>query len=174
MAKCGTPTKSLDQNLVLNRTHGMTRIGDLSFGLDRYALSLLSVLSTIEPEFAAFDEEAQRYDIRIQTHLLFAGDRRWAALVIYPQLAPAGLRTVVAFGRDTHEDAIVVESWGPLARFAVGEAPTVEDAPPLVSGKRFAPGDLMRAAEHIQNELERAYRAMRASHDVTAGLSDSE
>jgi hypothetical protein len=162
-----------DQNLHASRTWDMIRIADLSFGLDRYALPLLSILSASEPDFAAFDEVAQRYDVRLQTHLLFAGDRRWAALVLYPQLAPGGLRTVVTFGRDTHEDTIVVETWGLLASFAVGEAPTVEDTPPHVARVRFEPERLMDAAEYIRKELARSYGAMRASRYLTSGLSTS-
>ena len=166
----GTFVPDTDQNPRAGRTRDMTRIADLSFGLDRYALPLLSILSASEPDFAAFDEVAQRYDVRLQTHLLFAGDRRWAALVLYPQLAAGGLRTVVTFGRDTHEDAIVVETWGPLAGFAVGEAPTVEDTPPQVTRWRVAPEHLMQAAEYIRKELARSYGAMRASRDLTTSL----
>lgn len=145
----------------------MARLADLSFGLDRYAAPLLSVLSTFEPDFAAFDESAQMYDVRIQTHQLFAGNRRWAALVLYPQLAPGALRTVVLFGRDPGEDGIMVETWNPVMGFRVGEGPTVEDAPAHVSRRRFEPQELVEAAEYIRKELAQAYRAMRASRDLT-------
>lgn len=148
----------------------MTRIADLSFGLDRYAAPLLSVLATYEPSFAEFDEAAQMYDVRIHTHQFFAGDRRWAALALYPQLAPTALRTVVVFGRDPNDDEIVVETWGPLAGFRVGEAPTPEDVPAEVTRWRCPPEHLVEAAEYIRKELAQAYRAMRASRDLTGGL----
>lgn len=148
-----------------------TRIADLTFGLDRYATPLLSILSTHEPDFAEFDESPQMYDVRVQTHALLAGDRRWAALVIFPQLAPVGIRTVVTFGRDVHDDTVVVETWGPLQGFAVGEAPTVEDTPPQVTRWRFQPGELMGAAEYIRKELARSYGTMRASREMTSQLT---
>lgn len=149
----------------------MNRIADFTFGLDRYAWSLLHVLSTLEPDFAVYDEAAQLYDVRLHTHLLFAGDRRWSAIAIYPQLVPRGLRTVVAFGRDTHDDTIVVETWGPLQGFLVGEAPTTEDEPAQVTRRRFAPAELMQAAEYIRTELARSYGTMRATRDLTRQLS---
>lgn len=148
----------------------MTRLADLSFGLDRYAAPILSVLSTFEPDFAEFDETAQMYDVRIHTHQFFAGNRRWAALVLYPQLAPSALRTVVLFGRDPSEDGIVVETWAPLMGFRVGEGPTVEDAPAQVSRRRFQHSELVEATEYVRRELAQAYRAMRASRAVTGGI----
>lgn len=151
----------------------MNGIADPTFGLDRYAFPLLSILSTQEPDFAEFDDAAQTYDVRVETHPFFAGDRRWGALVIFPKLVPTGLRTVVIFGRDPYDDDIVVETWGPLQGFAVGASPTVEDTPPQVDRWRFQPLQLMDAAVHIRKELARAYGAMRASHDVTAQLTHS-
>lgn len=148
----------------------MSRIADPTFGLDRLALPLLSVLSTLEPDFADFDETAQMYDIQVQTHLYAAGDKRWAALVMYPRLEPSGVRTVVTFGRDPNEEAIVVESWGPLPGFAVGGSPTVADAPTGLTVQRFAASDIMSAAGAVKAELARAYRSLRAARDLTAQL----
>lgn len=134
----------------------MSRIGDPTFGLDRYAWPLLSVLSTLEPDFADFDDVAQRYDVAIQTGLHHAGDRRWVSLELFARLEPIGPRKRVAFGRDPLVDEIVVESWQPT------EIGTVEDMTP--SGlRRFAPRDLMEAVAFVRSELSEGYRVLRAS-----------
>jgi hypothetical protein len=127
----------------------------------------------MEPDFAQFDEKSQMYDIRIQTYPYFAGDKRWAALVTYPHLEAEGLRHVVMFGRDTHQDMIVVHSWAPIARFAVGESPTTGDEPVEATVRRFAPQDLMLAVAFIRSEIALAYGSLRSSRKLTADLGSS-
>lgn len=148
----------------------MARIADLTFGLDRIALPLLSLLSTMDPDFADFEEGPQMYDVLIQTHTYFSGDRRWAALVMFPNLAPDGLRYVVTFGRDPYDDVIVVESWGPCQAFEVGESPTASDVPENCRGRRFGPTELIPAVSFIRAELAMAYRTMRASRAMATEL----
>jgi hypothetical protein len=139
----------------------MVRISDPTFGLDRYAWPLLNLLSTLEPDFAVFDEGAQMYDVALQTHVYCAGDKRWGALVLFPRLTPEGLRSVVTFGRCVYQDEIVVESWSPLDRFVADGYPTPADEHGDARTRRFSPKDIMQAAAFIKAELGSAYEALR-------------
>lgn len=150
----------------------MTRIADPTFGLDRYALPMLSLLSTREPDFADFNEGAQMYDVLVQTHVFAAAGKRWVALVMFPRLVAEGLRHVVTFGRDPYHDEIVVQSWGPVLELAAGDAPTPSDIPPGVKERRCHPLDIMASVDFIRGELALAYRAMRTSLVVMEGLAD--
>lgn len=140
----------------------MVCISDPTFGLDRYAWGLLNLLSTLEPDFAVFDEEAQMYDVALQTHIYCAGDKRWGALVLFPRLAPQGIRSVVTFGRCVHQDEIVVESWSPRHKFVTGEYPTSSDEQGDARTRRFNPKDIVQAVTFIKAELTFAYGLMRA------------
>ena len=126
------------------------RIADTTFGLDRYAWSLLALLSTWEPAFARFNEQAQVYLVRIQTDVHpTAGDQRWGRLTM--AVGSLGLRKVIAFGRDAYRDEIVVQSWD------LAGPGDLEEQPSKLT--RFDPGHLMDAALVIREELTRAYQA---------------
>jgi len=131
-----------------------TRIGDLTFGLDRFAWPLLSILSTLEPDFADFDEGTQMYDVTIQTGVHRVGDKNWVSLVLFPKLEPSGPRKLIAFGRDSCVDEIVVESW------QATESSEIDETTPSTL-QRFAAKDLMEAVGYIRSELSCAYSALR-------------
>ena len=126
----------------------MTGITDPKFGLDRYAWTLLALLSTFEPDFARFNEQAQMYDVRLQTDVRRDGDRNWVALTMWPALDAKEDRKVVAFGRDPYKDEIVVESWDWADATADDVASTIH---------RFSPQELLEAALHVKRELAVAY-----------------
>ena len=128
-------------------------IADPRFGLDQYAWGLLSVLSTREPDFAKFDDEALGYDIRLQTDVYRSGERNWVMLTMFPTSKGEGPRKVVAFGRDPYVDEIHVEIWSST------HAPQLDDVASAVT--RFSPLELMKAAGFIRGELATAYDALR-------------
>jgi hypothetical protein len=131
------------------------KLADPTFGLDSHAWAILAVLSGLEPDFARFREDAQLYDVCIQTNLHKVGDRCWASLTLFPHLTPTGPRKLIAFGRDPHVDEIVVESWA-----ASSSAP---DDSTRSSLHRFAPKDLMAAALFVRSELAWAYEFLLAA-----------
>jgi len=124
-------------------------VSDPTFGVDRYAWSLLTLLSTYEPDFADFNEASQQYDVRLQTDVYSAGTRRWVSLTLFRTSTSNEPLLTVAFGRDPFVDEIVVECAAP----GQGNKP---------SQHRFDPSDLMDAASRIRHELGFAYRAVQA------------
>lgn len=127
----------------------MQRIADTTVGLDRYAWPLVAILSTLEPDFARFDEQSNAYDVRIKTGVYARdGAPNWAQLTM--AFKPLGLQKVIAFGRDTYRDEIVVQVWE-----VHGDG--LEEQPSTLH--RFAPPDLMRVALFIRDELAQAYAA---------------
>lgn len=131
------------------------RIADPSFGLDRYAVSLLALLSTFEPDFADFLEEAQMYDVNLRTGVYSVGTRHWVSLTMFAALDGSGPRRVIAFGQDPFVDEIVVELWDAT------EAPELDGV--RSSMVRFPPRELMRVAQHIKELLGISYRDIRAA-----------
>jgi hypothetical protein len=130
------------------------RLADPSFGIDRYALSLLAILSTYEPDFAEFLEEARVYDVSLRTDVYRSGTKNWVSLTLFGFLDGHGPRRVIAFGRDSFVDQIVVEMWDAT------ETPELDE---VSSGMaRFDPKDLMRVALHIKELLASAYQGLRA------------
>lgn len=131
-----------------------TRIGDLTFGLDRHAWGMLSILSTLEPDFADFDEGIQMYDVNILTGVHREGNKNWASLALFPKLEPTGPRKLIAFGRDSCADEIVIESW------RTTESAEIDETTPSTL-RRFASKDLMEAVGFVRNELSCAYSKLR-------------
>lgn len=129
------------------------RIADPTFGLDRYALTLLALLSTYEPDFAVFVEEAKMYDVSLQTGIFRSGNRTWVSLTLFGKLDGTGPRRVIAFGRDPFVDEIAVELWDAT------EAPDLDEVPSGMA--RFEPRELTRVATHIKEMLANAYQGLR-------------
>jgi hypothetical protein len=132
----------------------MVRIADPTFGLDRYALPLMTILSMEEPDFAEFLDEAQMYDVTLLTDVYRTGNRSWISVTMFGALEGRGPRKVIAFGMDPFADAIGVEV------FDITEAPELADVPSQMV--RFPPRDLMRVAGHIKSLLAEAYKALRS------------
>jgi hypothetical protein len=132
----------------------MMRIADLSFGVDPYALPLLAILSTAEPDFADFLEEAKLYDVSLRTDVYRSGTRNWVSITMFGALDGRGPRKVVAFGRDPFVDAIGLEIWD------LTEAADLDEVPSQTVS--FSPRDLMKVAQHIKGLLANAYQTLRA------------
>lgn len=141
-------------------------LADHRFGLDRHAWTVLSLLSTMEPDFAEFDEASQMYDVCIQTSVFVKGSNRWIAVALYPQLAPDGLSKVMVVGEDTLTDEIYVEDWHPSHR---DHAPSPAD-PHNFTVHRFRAEELAEAAGFVRTQLASAYRSLRVTRTVVAAL----
>lgn len=141
-------------------------LADPTFGLDRYALTILTLLSKKEPSFAAFNPRAQAYEIAIRTGLYLAGEKCWVSLTMFPTFQAGGVCKVLVFGRAPISDEIHVESWQPTE--LVTESPRYEDERHSTT-RAFEP-DILHVAGYIENELAQAYGAMRMARATTRRL----
>lgn len=132
----------------------MMKIADPTFGLDRYAWTLLALLSTFEPNFAEFNDAAMMYEVRLQTDPHRGAGKNWAAITMAPAMAGTGPRKTIAFGRSAYQDEIVVQSWELMSGTEACETPSTLH--------RFKPDELVKAAEFVRDELGRAYVEARA------------
>jgi len=142
------------------------QLADPTFGLDQHASAMLDLLSTIEPTFAEFEQQAKLFDVCIQTSVYVKGENRWLALTLYPQLAPTGISKVMVFGEDALTDDIYVEDWAPSHR---DSAPAPMDFHTFTA-RRFHRDDRDEAVNFIWEQLTMAYRAMRVTRSVVHAL----
>jgi hypothetical protein len=130
------------------------KIADPALGLDRKLQAILHILSTVQPSFAEFNEEAQMYNISFRTGIFYEeglGPQVWVAM--FPQLAPEGVCLIQGIGVDI-QGQIKISEWADLEALRQNEQPD--------PNRRV--GDLLRfrqvqqAIDHVVARFTRAYR----------------
>jgi len=124
------------------------KIGDLSFGIDKQALAILSILSDIEINV----KDDYNNKIYIETYPWYNGRENGVCIKVDNFWEDEIL--LITFGEHRSSDSIFVDVWK-VEELANYSSPTLDDLPNKVHRKIFDCWDVRSVVEYIISKIEK-------------------